>query len=135
MNTAVYLHLCWKEYRTIRLFWLSVVILTLLLQWSVMILGYSAEFVSSLAVAFPTMFAVGSASVAFSGEREEGTFDFLRASPISAWQVFISKLCVTSLATLAMYCALNLLSKSFFSGLPQGFADVYLTSPWAFKLI
>ena len=39
-------------------------------------------------------------------EREEGTFEFLRAAPITARQVLASKLAVTCLATLAMFIVL-----------------------------
>ncbi len=56
---------------------------------------------------FPALFAVGRAGVAFAGEQEEGTFDFLRTAPIRAGQLFASKLAVIGLATLAMYVVLS----------------------------
>jgi hypothetical protein len=108
MSATPYLHLCWKEYRAIRLFWIAIVLLVLALQWlGPMILygvGTLVEF--NIALAFPALFAVGSAGVAFAGEKEEGTFDFLCAAPIRSGQLLASKLVVVCLATFAMYVAL-----------------------------
>lgn len=112
MSTA-YIHLCWKEYRSLRSFWLAVVALVVLLQtlavaFSLQHLGAGRVF--NLALMFPVLFAVGSAGIAFAGEREEGTVEFLRASPATSVQILVSKLSVIVLATLAMVVLLCLLS-------------------------
>ena len=33
MNLSPYVHLAWKEYRAVRGFWLSIVVLVVLLEW------------------------------------------------------------------------------------------------------
>jgi hypothetical protein len=112
MSTA-YTHLCWKEYRSLRGFWICTLALTVFLQiLTLASLGHGADnqTVFNLALAFPVLFAVGSAGVAFAGEREEGTVDFLRAAPVKSSQIFISKLATVALATLAMYALLFLAS-------------------------
>ncbi len=110
MNATPYLHLCWKEYRSVRAFWISTVILTAVLQVLLLFASWNpielTKMTYVLALGFPALFAVGSAGVAFAGEQEEGTFDFLRAAPIRAGQLFASKLTVIGLATLAMYVVL-----------------------------
>jgi hypothetical protein len=110
MNATPYLHLLWKEYRAIRAFWLSLVVLVLGAQWLTMALSIDAAFslklVYSLALGAPAFFALGAAGTSFALEQEEGTFDFLRAAPISAWQVLTSKLGLTILATVAMLAVL-----------------------------
>lgn len=110
MNATPYLHLLWKEYRAIRAFWLSLVVLVLGAQWLTMSLSIDAAFslklVYSLALGAPAFFALGAAGTSFALEQEEGTFDFLRAAPVSARQVLTSKLGLTILATLAMLLVL-----------------------------
>jgi len=110
MNFTPLVHLCWKEYRSVRAFWISTVILTAVLQALLLLGSWNAidltKLVFILALGFPALFAVGSAGVAFAGEQEEGTFDFLRAAPIRAGQLLVSKLVVVSLATVAMYVVL-----------------------------
>jgi ABC-type transport system involved in multi-copper enzyme maturation permease subunit len=110
MNATPYLHLLWKEYRAIRAFWLSMVILVLGAQWLTLSLSSDAAFslklVYSLALGAPAFFALGAAGTSFALEQEEGTYDFLRAAPVSARQVLTSKLGLTILATLAMLLVL-----------------------------
>ncbi len=110
MNAMPYLHLLWKEYRAIRAFWLSLVILVLGAQWLTMALSIDAAFslklVYSLALGAPAFFALGAAGTSFALEQEEGTYDFLRAAPVSARQVLTSKLGLTILATVAMLLVL-----------------------------
>lgn len=110
MNATPYLHLLWKEYRAIRAFWLSLVVLVLGAQWLTMAVSSDAAFslnlVYSLALGAPAFFALGAAGTGFALEKEEGTFDFLRAAPVSARQVLTSKLGLTILATAAMLAVL-----------------------------
>lgn len=110
MNATPYLHLLWKEYRAIRAFWLSLVLLVMGTLWLTMALStdasYSRNMVYSLALGAPAFFALGAAGTAFALEQEEGTFDFLRAAPVSARQVLTSKLGLTFLATVAMLLVL-----------------------------
>ncbi|MBI3838668.1 MAG: ABC transporter permease [Planctomycetia bacterium] len=109
MNLNACLHLAWKEYRAMRAFWLSIVALVVFIEWLIFALYSSPTSVVllySFGLAAPAFFAIGATGAAFAMEQEEGTFDFLRASPITARQVLASKLGVASLATLAMFVVL-----------------------------
>jgi hypothetical protein len=110
MNSAAVLHLAWKEYRAIRGFWLSIVVLVVLGQATAMALSEPGSsrvnWLYYLALAAPAFFALGCAGTAFAIEREEGTLDFLRASPISAQEVLTSKLGVAFAATTAQFAFL-----------------------------
>ncbi len=114
MNWTPYLHLLWKEYRAIRGFWIALVALALGLQW--LGLTYSTDaawrllFLYNVALATPAFFALGCAATAWAIEREDETFQWLRAAPVSERQVFVSKLALAAAATLAMYALLWLLA-------------------------
>jgi ABC-type transport system involved in multi-copper enzyme maturation permease subunit len=113
MNPTAFLHLAWKEYRAVRAFWLSVVVLVVLLQLLSLALAANptegATAIYSLAIGAPAFFALGCAGAAFAVEQEEGTYDFLRASPIPGQLVLASKLAVTILATACLLVVLLLL--------------------------
>jgi hypothetical protein len=109
MNLATTLRLVWKEYRAVRGFWLSIVALVVLLQWFVSAVSNSPESVTllySIGLAAPAFFALGATGAAFAMEQEEGTFDFLRAAPVTAGQIFTSKLGLAAAAAIAMLAVL-----------------------------
>src|SRR6476620_8656812 len=109
MNTTAFWRLTWKEYRAIRTFWLSIVVLVVALSWLFVLTQERAtaiNLVFNFALGAPAFFAIGCAGAAFAAEKEEGTFEFLRASPVSSGQILASKLLLTAIATLAMYAVL-----------------------------
>jgi hypothetical protein len=109
MNLATTLRLVWKEYRAVRGFWLSIVVLTVLLQWFVSAVSSapaSVNLLYSIGLAAPAFFAIGATGAAFAMEREEGTFDFLCAAPVTAGQIFTSKLGLAVGAAIAMLAVL-----------------------------
>lgn len=110
MNAVPILHLAWKEYRAVRAFWLSLVVLVLAAQAITLLWSTNPAtgviVVCNIALAAPAFFALGCAGAAFAVEREEGTFDFLQSAPVSPRQVFTSKLGLTALATVAMLALL-----------------------------
>jgi ABC-2 family transporter protein len=110
MNATPYLHLAWKEYRAVRLFWVAIVGLAVIGDIVATNLSHDPSlrttWIFNLALVPPALFALGAAAAAFSSEQEEGTFEFLRAAPISSQQVLVSKLCVAMLGTLAMFIVL-----------------------------
>lgn len=106
MNPA-YRHLVWKEYRAIRSFWLALVVLSLGLQFFVSLVFSDARMmVFNIALATPVFFAVGCIGTAFAIEKEDGSYDWLRASPATDLQVFIGKVGLCIVATLAMFAVL-----------------------------
>ena len=129
-RAAGFWRMAWKEYRTIRLFWLSIIGLVVLLQW--LMVTFSQDKQTTLSMVFnfalgaPAFFAVGCAGSMFAAEKEEGTFEFLRIAPVSAGQVLASKLAVATLATVAMFVVLWPLAL-LFSGnrLPESPAQLH----------
>ncbi|MEX0675663.1 MAG: hypothetical protein WD063_01220 [Pirellulales bacterium] len=111
MNFAPCLQLMWKEYRAVRAFWLSLVVLVVVAQglifWLSDDVAGNVAVACNIGLAAPAFFALGCAGAAFAVEREEGTFDFLQAAPVSARQVFTSKLALAAAATLAMFLLLG----------------------------
>ncbi len=106
MNAA-FGHLLWKEYRAIRAFWLALVVLSLGLQFAGAELFKDPRLiVLNVALATPVFFALGCIGTAFALEKEEGTYDWLRASPATDAQVLLAKLSLCVLATAAMYAVL-----------------------------
>lgn len=110
MNLNPYLRLLWKEYRSIRLFWCALIVLTLLAQGITIALAHNSApalaIVFNLALAAPVLFALGYSGTAYALEHEEGTIEFLRAAPVSAIQLFAGKLTLAAGATLLMYLVL-----------------------------
>jgi ABC-2 family transporter protein len=112
--------LAWKEYRTIRLFWLMLAGLSVVVQWLTASLWHNEPtaiaLVYNFALGAPVLFAVACAAAAFAIEREEGTIEFLRAAPVSAGQVFVSKVAIAFIGTIAMFAILLPLARLFAQG-------------------
>ena len=110
MNFTPYWHLAWKEYRAVRLFWMAIIGLTVVGYFVVTSLAIEppvrTAWIFNLALVAPVLFALGCTAAAFSGEQEEGTFEFLRAAPVSSRQVLASKLCLTAIGTVVMFILL-----------------------------
>ncbi|HEX3599204.1 MAG TPA: hypothetical protein VHU84_03625, partial [Lacipirellulaceae bacterium] len=100
----------WKEYRTLRGFWLAVLGLGLLLDWlvGVMLAGGTDFLLVRLYVALgaATLYAAGAASIMFSLEHEDQTYDFLRGLPATWQTAFAGKLLVVMLSSLGLAAAL-----------------------------
>src|SRR5690349_2028939 len=109
MTRTLLLRLAWKEYRAIRAFWISLLALVALAVFGVATFsipgGWTTNLVYMIALGAPAFFALGCAGTAFALEREEGTYEQLRAWPVEAWQLLVSKLGVAFVATAAMFAA------------------------------
>ncbi len=110
MNATPLRCLLWKEYRAIRAFWIALVLLALGLQ-ALMLLTSSDQaltqlFVYNVALATPVFFALGCVGTTFAMEKEDGTYEWLQASPVNDRQVLVSKLVLATLATVGMYFVL-----------------------------
>lgn len=107
MIAAPYKQLLWKEYRSIRGFWIALAALAIGLELLVLALSenrdWSTTFVYNVALATPVFFAIGCIATAFAVEKEEGTFDWLQASPATDGQVFWTKLGLCLVATAGMF--------------------------------
>jgi hypothetical protein len=111
MNATAFWRLAWKEYRAIRLFWISLVVLVIVMQWLTVWLSRNehanpVNLIFEYALIAPVLIAVGGAGSAFATEKEEGTFEFLRCAPVSSKQVFFSKFASVLAATVTAYLVL-----------------------------
>lgn len=89
--------LVWKEYRTQRGLWLGIAAIILVVQlmvWWLMPPNERAPLAAlmSIGMILSTFYALGSAAVAFAGEREEGTAGWLGSLPVASLTVLVGKL-------------------------------------------
>ena len=102
MNTKLLHRLAWKELRSLRALWLSLlgmaIVFELGLAWLANQPHERSEWVFSVALFLPVVYSLACAAMAFAGEREEGTDQFL------------SRLAVPPLALLGVKLGMNLLS-------------------------
>ena len=101
MNAKLLHRLVWKELRTLRALWLSLLGMALILQLAIAwIVGHfwaPYQVLFFVALWFPVLYSLACASLAFAGEREEGTDQLL------------SRLAVPPLALLSVKLVLNVL--------------------------
>ncbi|HUY33834.1 MAG TPA: hypothetical protein VMV69_13880 [Pirellulales bacterium] len=116
MNAALFRRLVWKEYRVMRGFWLALAAfagMSFLGVWCFaerpdgLILG-----MWKIAAVVPALYALGCGATLFAIEREEETYDFLRTLPCTSAQVFIGKLAVALVSTLALVALLVFVAAS-----------------------
>ena len=82
MNTTLLYRLAWKELRTLRPLWLSLLGMGLVLHaggvWFMDQHTYErAPYLFGVALWLPAVYSLACAAMAFAGEREEGTDQFL----------------------------------------------------------
>ena len=96
MNRSIFWRLVWKEYRLQRALWIAMAVLTALLLWLVFEFSPNARertlALFRIAVAFPSLYALGCGAMLFAGEQEAETYEFQRSLPVSARRVFASKI-------------------------------------------
>jgi hypothetical protein len=116
MNHSIFRRLLWKEYRLQRSFWIAMAVLGLmvmLLVWAFCdrlderVFGL---FYTLLVV--PVFYLLGCASTTFAGEHDADTYQFQRSLPVTAMQVFWSKIAFAILSTFAMAVLLWVLDGS-----------------------
>lgn len=117
MNDTLFWRIVWKEYRVQRGFWLSMVVLTLLLQ--LLVLWAQPERMDQVGMArglfgvglgLAAFYALGSAATLFATEHETGTYDFQRVLPVTALRVFAGKLTYALASTAALFAAVWMLA-------------------------
>jgi len=108
---TVYLRLLWKEYRSLRGFWISLLLFALLLQAVLRFLTGPAVSTGTgaglygIAFLVSTCYALGCGAVLFALEREDRTIDFLRYLPGPPSAVIAGKI-VFGVVSSAMMLAL-----------------------------
>ncbi|MEZ5943519.1 MAG: ABC transporter permease [Planctomycetaceae bacterium] len=135
MTRSASYHLFWKEYRTQRTLWLSLVAGVLLLQlvmiaFTIISLGNTdavqlGTVLTSIPIVLTICFAGASGSMLFAGEDEERTADYLRQLPVSPSNILGAKalwlivgtglfVSVTSVLTLLVLVATGAINKLVF---------------------
>lgn len=123
MSTMSYGRLTWKEYRTQRSLWLSVLFLTVVAQYVFFVAGNllrDAPFPLAAHIAIPfiglSVYMLGCGATLFAIEHELGTFDFQRLLPVTAWRVYAAKMTVGVVSGIVLVAALMLVSHVFYVG-------------------
>jgi hypothetical protein len=111
MTTAIFWRFLWKEYRVMRAFWISMACLAVLAQLSLVafpaLTHQAAAWTFSFALIFPALYAVACGATMFAAEKEEGTYEFLRGLPVTAWQVLSGKLAFALASTVLLIATLR----------------------------
>ncbi len=114
MNGSRYRRLVWKEYRLQRSLWIAMAALIVMVQGLVAALVYRPQDVQQalfwIAFGLPVFYALGSGAMAFCGEHEAETYEFQRALPVSAKQVFWGKVSLSLASIVAMFALMALLA-------------------------
>jgi ABC-type transport system involved in multi-copper enzyme maturation permease subunit len=112
MTNASYSRFLWKEYRTLRGFWLCVLGFALgtqlFLFWVIekpRDAEYSLFYTASVLAA---CYALGCGAVLFASEREDGTYELIRRLPIAPWRTIAGKLSFAVISTLLLLLVLHL---------------------------
>ena len=106
MTAAIFWRFLWKEYRVMRAFWISMACLAVLAQLSLIafpgITHNAAAWTFSFALIFPALYAVACGATMFAAEKEEGTYEFLRSLPVTAWRLLSGKLAFAVVSTVLL---------------------------------
>lgn len=113
MRSSAFLHIAWKEYRTLRDFWLACLVLTALLQMLCGLFPTDAPNPWLMAIVVPGFFALGAGAIAFSAEAESGTDDLLRTWSATYPAVLLSKICVALAGTALLFITLAIIASLF----------------------
>ena len=106
MNDPVFWRLVWKEYRSQRAFWISMVVIALLVHLCVLAGAREDDARTraffEIALALSALYALGCGATLFATEHEAETYDFQRALPVSARRIFFAKTALAVVGTLLM---------------------------------
>ena len=69
---------------------------------------YPAGWTFSFALIFPALYAVACGATMFAAEKEDGTYEFLRSLPVTAWRLLTGKLAFAVASTALLICVLLL---------------------------
>lgn len=117
MNTAILNRLVWKEVRTLRALWLSLVMAAAVLQFGLVWVfeqpEHRAMWLRGVALALPAVYGLACAAMAFAGESEEGTEQLLCRLAVPPTSLFLVKVSVCVVSTLGLFAVLGLLGVGF----------------------
>ena len=106
MNDPVFWRLVWKEYRSQRAFWISMVIIALLMHVCVLAFARggdaTARTLLEIGLALSALYALGCGATLFATEHEAETYEFQRALPVRAGRLFLGKTAFAVAGTLVM---------------------------------
>ena len=134
MNATIFWRIFWKEYRRSGTFWISMVVLILVVEVLLLVSPWDNRIGSMLllALVLPALYGLGSGATLFATERETGTYDFLQVLPAKPLVVFAGKFVFAVASTAALFgLAWILLSDSG----PRPARSAYswrIWQPWAF---
>lgn len=102
-------HIFWKEYRQMRSFWLSLLVVAVVLQLIFFAMTpenqHPQDPISAIAVCFAALYALGCGATMFAMEHDNGTYDFLRALPTNGLSTFLSKVTFTLISAPLLFAA------------------------------
>ena len=108
MNATIFWRIFWKEYRAQRAFWISMALLTLVVELFLLVGPWNTEaeriqVMFAAALVFAAFYAMGSGATLFATEREAETYEFLRALPVTPLKAFAGKVAFALASTAALF--------------------------------
>lgn len=108
MSYAIIYRTLWKEYRTLRGFWMALLVIGLLFQWVLLVAAGATPQLAAVALVVTALYALGCGATAFAVEREEGTIDLLRQLPTHGSDIVWGKVAFALGSTAALLATLLL---------------------------
>jgi hypothetical protein len=107
MNASIFWRVFWKEFRLQWPLWLAMAALTVLAQFAVIAYEsfqlHSVALLYLIAVALPSLYALGCGATLFAGEHEADTFEFQRSLPVHPLSVFVGKIAFALVSVAALW--------------------------------
>jgi hypothetical protein len=124
MNATIFWRILWKEYRAQRAFWISMAVLTLVVEWLLRVGHWDSDvvrihalFMTGLGLA--AFYALASGATLFAMEREAETYDFLRALTVKPLVVAAGKIAFSLASAAAMFLVAWTLAMLLAQGVPK----------------
>ncbi len=121
MIPATIQRIVWKEYRTFRGFWISIAVLTLLLQWFIVYVHLAMaprtvyllnpDVLPFTALAMAAFYALGVGATIFNLEHEQTTYEQLRAWPAGFQVVWLGKLLFALVSSIVLGLLLSVATR------------------------
>ena len=123
MNATSFGRILWKEYRSQRAYWIAMAALTVIMELAWLASPWvpgsiRVEVLFEVALVCAAFYALGSAAMLFATERENETYGFLHAMPVTTRAVLLGKTVFALGSAAAMYLVAWMLAFTLVRGMP-----------------
>jgi hypothetical protein len=124
MNATAFFRIVWKEYRTQRAGWTAIAATIVFFSLALLVDPWitpdkRTPYLFCAAVTLAALYALVSSVTLFATECENGTFDFLQATPVGRWTVFFGKMAFSIGSAAVMFAFAWTLALVLSGGMPD----------------